>query len=219
MPRFFLALGVALCSASISLAQSSAPEMTTSDFAHYLDVLHIREADERGVRVQSKTQQSQLPTWFPPTIWDEMVESELKVDFASIEFSYVKTCASSAEITALSVMFATPEGQQYAAKMIGGMVNKEAQGMSATSARESEIDHDTGLPLKALEHLSVSDRAHIKELLGRDGLNCMSSGFQKASVDVTDARTKAARAVVASHREELMVVRQKYEAEHPAPVK
>jgi hypothetical protein len=221
MIRSSLLLGAALFSASISFAQSvaPAPEMTLDEFRHYLDVLHIKDADERGVRVQSKAQLAQLPPWFPPTVWDEMVASELKVDFAPIEYGYIKPCASSTEIKALTAMFATPEGQQYAAKMTGNMVDKEAQGTSATSAREFEVDHDTGLPVKALESLSASDRTHLQALLGRNGVDCMSSGFQKASVDVTDARTKAAREVIASHRDDLMAAKQKYETEHSVPGK
>jgi hypothetical protein len=217
MIRSALILSTVLCSALLSFAQSAATasEMALDDFRHYLDVLHIREADERGVRVQSKAQLAQLPPWFPPSVWDEIVASELKVDFAPIEYSYVKSCTSSDEIKALGAMFATPEGQQYAARMTGGIVEKEAQGISPTVARESAVDHDTGLPLKALDRLSASDRAHVKDLFGRNAMDCMSSGFQKANVDVTDARTKAAREVIAAHRDELMAASQKYEAEHP----
>jgi hypothetical protein len=207
----------AVCSGSLSLAQSAPQAMTMDEFRHYLDVLHIKEADERGVRAQSEAQLAQLPPWFPRSVWDEILDDELKVDFAAIEFPYVKSCASSDEITALSAMFSTPEGQQYAAKVTGGMVDSEARGMSAAAARESELDHDTGLPLGVLDHLSPSDRAHIKDIFSRDGTRCMSSGFQKASVDITDARTTAARAVIAAHREELMAAKQKYLAEHPEP--
>jgi hypothetical protein len=47
----------------------------------------------------------------------------------------------------------------------------------------------------------------------------MNSGFKKASIDIADARAKAARAVVSEHRTELLAAKEKYEAAHPATSK
>ena len=188
--------------------------MTIDDFRHYAEVLHLKDADERGVRVQMKSLAAQFPPWWSASWTEEMTLSMLQVDFVAVDYSYAKSCASSAEIGALSAMFATPEGQTYAAKVTGGQVEGEANGLSPTVAREQVVDHDTGLPLAALDRLSTADRKLVVELMRHHAFDCMSSGFKKASVDITDERTKAARNVIAKHHDELMAAKEKYESSH-----
>ncbi len=221
MARLSRIMGVALSCAALAASAQSAPskEMTLDEFRHYIDVLHIKEADERGVRVQMKAQGGQLPPWWPAQVTDSMIASMLQVDIAALDYNYVKGCVSSPDIAVLTTMFATPEGQQYVAKMTGGMVEQEGKGVSPGDARESAVDHDTGLPAGALLKLTPAEKERVKVLLTGDAMDCMNSGYKKASIDITDARTKAVKAVVAEHRDELIDAKTKYEAAHPASSK
>jgi hypothetical protein len=187
-------MGTAVCCCiCIASAQAPAPnQMTFDEFRHYLDVLHVKETDERGARASMKAQDAQVPPWWPSAISDEMLRRELQVDFAGINYSYVKSCLSSPNVDALTAMFATPEGQQYLSKMMGNIVEKEGDGISATAAREAELDHDTGLPAGALQRLSAEQRARVKQMIAGGAMDCMNSGFKKASIDIADARAKAA---------------------------
>jgi len=214
-------LGVAVSCVAMAAYPQSGPskDMTLDEFRHYIDVLHIKEADERGVRIQMKTQAAQLPPWWPAQVTDSMIASMLQVDFAALDYNYVKGCVSSQDLTVLTTVFATPEGQQYVAKMTGSMVEQEAKGVSPGDARESAVDRDTGLPAGALSKLTPAEKERVKVLITGGAMDCMNSGYKKASVDITDARTKAVKAVVAEHRDELIDAKTKYEAAHPASSK
>jgi len=209
-----------ICAATVAAAQSPpSKEMTLDEFRHYFQVLHIKEADERGVRAQMKAQENQLPPWWPAQMTDQMISTMLQVDSAALDYNYVKGCASSEDIQVLTKMFATPAGQQYVDKITGGMVDQESKGVSAYDAREAAIDHDTGLPAGALEKLTPVERSRIKVLVTKGTMDCMNSGYKKASVDISDARTKAVKALVAEHMADLAEAKTKYEATHPASSK
>jgi hypothetical protein len=211
---------VAMCTVAIASAQTvPSQQMTLDEFRHYLDVMHIKEADERGVRAQMKVEATQLPVWWPSQVTDLMITSMLQVDYLGLNYAYVKGCASSHDIGLLTAIFSTPAGQQYVAKVTGSMVEQEGKGVSPMNARDAEIDHDTGLPAGSMQGLSAPEKEQVKVLLSGGALDCMNSGYKKASVDITDARTKAARAVIAEHRDEITRAKTKYEAAHPAPGK
>ena len=218
MSRLSRIMGVALSCAALAASAQLAPskDMTLDEFRHYIDVLHIKEADERGVRVQMKAQAGQYPPWWPAQVTDSMIASMLQVDFAALDYNYVKGCVSSQDLAVLTTVFATPEGQQYVAKMTGSMVEQEAKGVSPGDARDSAVDRDTGLPAGALSKLTPAEKERVKVLITGGAMDCMNSGYKKASVDITDARTKAVKAVVAEHRGELIDAKTKYEAAHPA---
>jgi hypothetical protein len=211
-------IGLALCcAAALAAAQSaSSKEMTLDEFRHYVDVLHVKQADERGVRAQMKAQANQFPIWWPADVTDEITAGVLQVDLAALNYPYVKNCVSSEDLGVLTALFATPEGQQYVAREAGGIVDQEGKGVDPRVARDAAIDNDTGMPLGALKRLSVAQQARVKVLFAGDAMDCMNSGFKKANVDVSDARAKIVRAIVVKDHAELVNAEKKYEAAHPA---
>lgn len=221
MSRLLRMLGCALvCAGGFAAAQTTnSKPMTLDEFRHYIDVLHIKDSDERGVRASMKAEAAQFPPWWPASVNDAMISSMLQIDIAAIDYEYVKTCASSEDLAALTMMFATPDGQAYVNTMTGDMVSQEAKGMKADAARDAAMDHDTGLPAGALAKLSSSELSRVKTMVAGGAMDCMNSGYKKAGVDISDARTKAARAVVAEHRDELIAAKSKFEAAQAAPRK
>jgi hypothetical protein len=218
--RSFIVVGI-LCVAVFGHAQTvgqpSLDEMTVADLRVYMDVLHIKDADERGVRAQMELQKKQLPPWWPPAVMDELTKQMLTVDFAALEYPFVKPCMNAADMKALTALFETPEGQAYANKTTGAMVAKEAGGADAHSAHEQMEKEDRGMPAAALNKLPVAQRERVTRMFQTGVMECISEGFRKGSVAVSDARTQAARQVVEEHHAELQAAKEKYEAANPAP--
>ncbi len=210
----------AICTVTISSAQTvSSPQMTLDEFRHFLDVMHIKDADERGVRLQMKATVAQLPVWWPAHITDLMITSMLQVDFPGINYGYVKSCTTSHQIALLTEIFSTADGQRYVAKATGNMVEQEGKGINPADARESVIDRDTGIPNGAFQGLAPAEKSEAKTLFTGDVMNCMNNGYKKASIDVTEARTQAARAVIAEHKDEIAEAKAKYDAAHSTQAK
>ncbi len=190
--------------------------MTLDDLRVYMETMHIKDADERGVRVQMQAQKSQLPPWFPQNVLDEMTTRMLTADLPALEYPFVKSCVNAQEMHALTALFATPDGQRYVLAATGGMVAKEATGTDPLAAHQQMLKEDHGLPMQAIEGLPREQRALVKKVMASGAMNCFGAGFQKASGAVTDARTSAARQVIAERRSELQAAQQKFESEHPA---
>jgi hypothetical protein len=204
------------CGYGQTASKAVTDEMSLADLRAYMDVLHIRDADERGVRVQMEAQKKQLPPWFPPALLDEMTTAMLKVDFAAVEYPFVKPCLSGAGIHAMTAMFATPEGQAYANKATGAMVDKEAKGKDPLTAHQEMEKEDSGLPSGAIEKLPPAQRELVNSAFKSGSFDCLSDGFRKGSVEVTTARTQAAREALLPHRAELQAAKEKYDAANPA---
>jgi hypothetical protein len=209
-------LGVSLCGFGQTAEKPATDEMSLADLRAYMDVLHIKEADERGVRVQMEAQKKQLPPWFPPALVDDMTTAMLKVDFAALEYPFVKPCLSGAGIHAMTAMFATPEGQAYANKATGSMVDKEAKGADPLKAHQ-EMEKEAGaLPAGAIEKLPSAQRDLVNSAFKSGSFDCLSKGFHNGSVEVQSARTQAAREVLLPHQAELQAAKEKYDAANSA---
>ena len=209
--------GMGLSGYAQTTAKSATDEMSLADLRAYMDVLHIKDADERGVRVQMEAQKKQLPPWFPPSIVDEMTTEMLKVDFAAIEYPSVKTCLTGSGIRAMTAMFATPDGQAYANKLTGTIVDSEAKGSDAVAAHQQAEKEDSGVPAGALEKLAPAQRDLVEDVFKSGAMDCLGTGFGKGNEALTEARTQAARQVVQAHRVELQAAKDKYDAANPAP--
>jgi hypothetical protein len=196
-----------------AVGQTTSGEMTLAELRAYMDVLHIKEADEQGVRAQMKTQ---VPEWFPANVKDAIIEQMLSVDFAALEYPFVKSCGSSADIQALMALFSTPEGQAYARKATGTMVAKEAAGTDALEAHEQMEKEDRGLPPAALNRLTPAQRERVLRVMKAGVVACLSNGFKTGSQAVSEARTSAVQQVVHEHGAELGAAKRKYDESHTA---
>ncbi len=186
--------------------------MSLDDLRQYFVVTHIKEADERGVQVQMDAQKAKMPAWWPADVNDAITQAMLGVDLPALEYPFVKSCMSSPDAHALMALFQTPEGQTYINRATGAMVQAEANGASASAAKQEQMQKDPGVPSAALQRLSAPERQRVLRLLSSSAVNCMNNGFHQASVAVGQARTEAANKVVEEHRSELQAAKAKYDA-------
>ena len=111
--------------------------VTLDQLRRFEDVAAITEVTHGLLQRGFLQQKSQLPPWWPETIWNEMVENILKVDKVAIDLPFYQQCYSQQEARFFIHLFETPGGHAYARHMVGLEAEKIGDGASVSDARTS----------------------------------------------------------------------------------
>lgn len=190
----------------------------------YFEVCHFAVNNREALDKQFQSQQKQLPPWYPPIVWDELVKSVEDIDVVPIALPvYQKYWSEEAMRIAIRV-FATPAGQAMVKKVFSDDMEHENSGDSALDARrktlidvESQEDAEAH---KILNSMTPAESAEAEAFMRSPEwrrLNSLSAQIaQEYSTAYLAKQNEVARAVIAGHQAELQTAFQDYQSAHPA---
>lgn len=209
--------------ASNSQAAPSPHPVTEATLREYFEVCHFAVNNREALDKQFQSQQKQLPPWYPPSVWDELVKSVEDIDVVPIALPvYQKYWSEEAMRIAVRV-FATPAGQTMVKKVFSDEMEHETSGDTALDARrktliavESQEDAEAH---KILNSMTPAESAEAEAFMRSpewSRLNSLSAQLaQEYSIAYLAKQNEVAHAVVARHQAELQTAFQDYQAAHP----
>jgi hypothetical protein len=207
------------------VAVQSVPEhpVTEATLRRYFEVCHFSAYFRESLELQSETQQATLPSWYPPEVWTDIVQTIGQLDVAAIALPVYQKYFSEEATQNATRLFLTPAGQATISKVYAKTLKGEASGDSAIDARR-----------KALEAERATEDADVRKMLGsmtpkeeRDvqafvqsaewkRMNGLSGQVFKEFSAALQARVgEVMHEVTVKHTDELRKALRDYKAEHP----
>jgi hypothetical protein len=167
-------------------------------------------------------QKKELPAWYPPAVWDEIVKAELNMDLAVVALPvYQKYMSEEAAQHAIK-LFATDEGQKMAAQMFAGQEQARAAGENAndayTQALLQERAVEDGKVRQMVATVSPEDRREMMTFLHSAEWKQVQANASLIARELNDAETAKQKEIMHTmtelHRDELIAARKAYAAQH-----
>ena len=216
-----------------ALNAQSAPQpvqvVTPADPVHletlrtYFDEIHygswLRGTWARGYAEQKK----QLPAWYPPVVWDEIVKAELNMDLAAVALPVYEKYMSEQACQHAIKLFATDEGQKMAAQMFAAQDKARAQGSDANSAYEQALDQQRATENEKvhamLATVTPADRQNMNAFIrSPEWLQVANNGAQIAK-ELSDVELAKQEVIMHEqtqvHHDELVAARRAATTQHP----
>jgi hypothetical protein len=234
MRQLILALVLTVAASLSSLGQSTAqtPHAQVAPPAHpvteatlreYYGVCHFAVSNREALDKLFQSQQKQLPPWYPPSVWAELVQSVEDIDVVPIALPvYQKYWSDDAMHMAIRI-FATPDGQAMVNKVFSDEMQQEASGDPALDARRKALvavqAQEDAEAHKILNSMSPAESAKAEAFMRSpewSRLNSLSGQIaQEYSAAYLAKQNEVARAVAAKHQSELQKAYQDYQTAHP----
>lgn len=211
----------------VAQAANSPVPLTEDGLRAWLQSGGVFEANRKLIHDQFEQQRTQLPPWWPKSVWDQEEAATQSVDMVKVALPFYQPCITEPEVRILVKLGATQVGKKvlstalitHVSDMVAGSTSMEAQldGESAAAATVKGLSaHEKADTMAAL---TPQDQSFIADHFSPDRVvklkQCTDHAYAEMSAVIARQQEAAVEGVVNNNREQLTAAHAAWVKEHP----
>jgi len=193
--------------------------VTVEQLHSFLVVCHTAAFNRQLIHEKLAMQQKQLPEWYPPEVWDEIVQAIDNIDLAEVALPTYQKYIEQKDMDWLIKYMATPAGQESIRAVIETNIRAQHAGATPEQATHQALElaqQDAG-ELQRIDRL-MTPADHREISAHTAALKHLQPVLERISAEVgkavIDKQLELTKAISQQHQADLTAAKRKYDETH-----